>query len=219
MKLLVVGSGGREHAILWALEKTSQRSIELYCAPGNAGTEQIAQNLPIEATDTAGLARFAFEEQIDLTFVGPEGPLAAGIVDEFKAAGLKTVEGLAVEGSVQWFATELDTVTFDGRRDSNDDVGAVSGLPYVTSQYGARIDHELLRNVILAAGVDAGSREYDTIDRTDDFQRVHLEGDYVLNRRVSLNATYDFSKVNSSGAQAYRDYNVNTFMVSLGLHL
>lgn len=88
MKILIVGSGGREHAIVWALRRSSRQPLELYCAPGNAGMRELAHCVPIDANDTRALARFASDKGIDLTFVGPEGPLAAGIVDEFDARGL-----------------------------------------------------------------------------------------------------------------------------------
>jgi phosphoribosylamine---glycine ligase len=88
MKILVVGSGGREHAILWALKKTASRSLDLYCAPGNAGIAQIARCISISATDISSLAQFVAAQAIDLTFVGPEAPLAAGIVDHFEQSGL-----------------------------------------------------------------------------------------------------------------------------------
>src|SRR2546423_5786272 len=88
MKILVVGSGGREHAILWALRRSSRRDLDLYCAPGNAGIEKLARRVSIDASDISALAQFASTEAIDLTFVGPEGPLAAGIVDEFETRGL-----------------------------------------------------------------------------------------------------------------------------------
>ena len=91
MKILVVGSGGREHAILWALKQTSHRAPDLYCAPGNAGIAQIARCVSIGASDIPSLAQFAAAEKIDLTFIGPEAPLAAGIVDEFQQRGLAIV--------------------------------------------------------------------------------------------------------------------------------
>lgn len=91
MKILVIGSGGREHAICWTLKKNSNQSVELFCAPGNAGIAQIAQCVPIRVDDLLGLAEFAQRSSIDLTVVGPEGPLAAGIVDEFEARGLRIV--------------------------------------------------------------------------------------------------------------------------------
>lgn len=88
MKILVIGSGGREHALAWKLSQSS-RLEKLYCAPGNAGTMSIAENVPLGASDIQGLADFASNEKIDLTVVGPELPLILGIVDEFEKKGLK----------------------------------------------------------------------------------------------------------------------------------
>ena len=88
MKILVVGSGGREHAIVWKLAQ-SPRKPTLYCAPGNAGVESLATCVPIDANDLARLKAFVQSEQIDLTVVGPEAPLALGIVDEFRTSKLK----------------------------------------------------------------------------------------------------------------------------------
>jgi phosphoribosylamine--glycine ligase len=87
MRILVVGSGGREHALIWKLAQ-SPGAHELFCAPGNAGIAQLAQLAPINAEDIAGLAQFAESESIDLTVIGPERPLILGIVDEFRARGL-----------------------------------------------------------------------------------------------------------------------------------
>ena len=88
MKVLVVGSGGREHAMVWKLAQ-SPRKPTLYCAPGNVGIESLATCVPIDANDLAGLKAFVQSEQIDLTVVGPEAPLALGIVDEFRTSKLK----------------------------------------------------------------------------------------------------------------------------------
>lgn len=88
MKVLVVGSGGREHALVWKLAQ-SPHIRALYCAPGNAGTGQVTTNVPIAIDDIAGLQRFALEHKIDLTVVGPELPLALGITDAFTAAKLR----------------------------------------------------------------------------------------------------------------------------------
>ena len=87
-KVLVIGSGGREHAIADALHSSPQVA-EIFCAPGNAGTATIATNVAIKDTDVAGLLQFAKEQKIDLTVVGPEAALAVGIVDAFRAEGLK----------------------------------------------------------------------------------------------------------------------------------
>jgi phosphoribosylamine--glycine ligase len=88
MKILVIGSGGREHAIVWALQKSARRPL-VYCAPGNAGIAEAARCVPLAATDVPALARFAEEEKIDLTIVGGEAPLAVGVVDEFERRGLR----------------------------------------------------------------------------------------------------------------------------------
>jgi phosphoribosylamine--glycine ligase len=87
MKVLVIGSGGREHALVWKLAQ-SPRVTKLFCAPGNAGIADLAECLPIGATEIASLAAFAAGEKIDLTVVGPEAPLCAGIVDIFQTCGL-----------------------------------------------------------------------------------------------------------------------------------
>jgi phosphoribosylamine--glycine ligase len=87
LKVLVVGSGGREHALAWALRR-SARVRELFVAPGNAGTASVAQNVDIAAADAEALVAFARARGVDLTVVGPEAPLIAGIVDRFLEAGL-----------------------------------------------------------------------------------------------------------------------------------
>ncbi len=88
MKILVVGSGGREHALVWKIAQ-SPMAEKIYCAPGNGGIEDIAQCLDIAADNINALLDFALREKIDLTVVGPEAPLAAGIVDLFESKGLK----------------------------------------------------------------------------------------------------------------------------------
>ncbi|MCK4759610.1 MAG: phosphoribosylamine--glycine ligase, partial [Candidatus Aminicenantes bacterium] len=88
MKLLVIGSGGREHALAWKLAQSSQLK-KLFCAPGNPGTMDIAENVSIGDSDIKALADFAEKEKIGLTVVGPELPLTLGIVDEFESRGLK----------------------------------------------------------------------------------------------------------------------------------
>ena len=90
-RILVIGSGGREHAIVWALRNTSPVPVELFCAPGNAGIGQLAQLVNVSVNDHEELARFAESNSVDLTFVGPEAPLTAGIVDAFTTRGLAVV--------------------------------------------------------------------------------------------------------------------------------
>jgi len=102
MKVLVIGSGGREHALIWKLTQ-SPRVDKIYCAPGNAGISRMAQCVNLEVTDLDKLADFAESEGIGLTIVGPEVPLTLGIVDLFKTRGLRIFgpsgKAAALEGS------------------------------------------------------------------------------------------------------------------------
>lgn len=109
MNVLVVGGGGREHALTW---KISQSPLveKVYCAPGNPGTAALGENVPIGVMDFGGLLEFAQKNDIGLTAIGPEDPLAGGIVDRFEAAGLKAfgprADAAQLEGS-KVFAKEL----------------------------------------------------------------------------------------------------------------
>ncbi len=102
MKILVIGGGGREHALVWKLNQ-SCRQPKVFCAPGNAGIAKMAECVPIAANDIEGLLTFALREQIDLTIVGPEEPLTKGIVDVFQDKGLRIFgpdkKGAILEGS------------------------------------------------------------------------------------------------------------------------
>ena len=102
MKILVVGSGGREHALVWKLRQSAQVT-RIWCAPGNAGTALDAENVAIASDDISRLLKFARDNSVDLTVVGPEAPLVAGIVDEFRRQGLvifgPTAAAARLEGS------------------------------------------------------------------------------------------------------------------------
>jgi len=99
-RVLVIGSGGREHALAW---KLSRDGAEVLVAPGNAGTATVAENVPVAAGDVPGLVSLASSRQVDLTVVGPEAPLVAGVVDAFQAVGLRifgpTARAAQIEGS------------------------------------------------------------------------------------------------------------------------
>ncbi len=88
MKVLIVGGGGREHALVKAVARSAHHP-EILCAPGNGGTEMLAENVAVAAEDVEGLCKLARDRAIDLTVVGPEVPLCAGIVDRFEASGLR----------------------------------------------------------------------------------------------------------------------------------
>ncbi|MEO8167451.1 MAG: phosphoribosylamine--glycine ligase [bacterium] len=109
MKILVIGSGGREHAMVWKISQ-SPRVTKIFCSPGNPGIAELAECLPMNATAADGLLSFAQSEQIDLTIVGPEQPLAEGIVDLFEAQGLAIFGPTKRAAELEWskvFAKEF----------------------------------------------------------------------------------------------------------------
>lgn len=124
MKVLVIGSGGREHTLVWKIAQ-SPKVEKVYCAPGNAGTAEIAENVPISSDNIAELKEFALKKKIDLAVVGPEAPLVKGIVDEFQFSGLRifgpTKEAAQIEGSkvfakdlmVEWGVPTAKAMIFD----------------------------------------------------------------------------------------------------------
>ena len=111
MRVLVVGGGGREHALAWAIAR-SPRCEALFCAPGNAGTAALGENLAIADSDIEGLVRAALERRVELVVVGPEAPLASGLVDALQEAGVRafgpTAAAARIESS-KWFAKEVMT--------------------------------------------------------------------------------------------------------------
>ncbi|MDX1400850.1 MAG: phosphoribosylamine--glycine ligase [Kiloniellales bacterium] len=116
MKILVVGSGGREHALCWSIA-ASPLCDRLYCAPGNAGISEDATCLAIAAEDTEGLVAFAKEESIDLVVVGPEGPLVNGLVDRLEHEGIKA------------FGPRAAAAKLEGSKGFMKDICAKYGIP------------------------------------------------------------------------------------------
>jgi phosphoribosylamine--glycine ligase len=146
MKVLVVGSGGREHALVWKIAQSPKVS-KIFCAPGNAGISELATLLPIKANDLNGLLQFALKEKIDLTVVGPEEPLTRGIVDLFESKSLlifgPNQKAAEIEGS-KAFAKEMmkkchiptaSYEIFDNRREAVDYVHR-QGAPIVVKADG-----------------------------------------------------------------------------------
>ena len=137
-KVLVVGGGGREHAIVDALSRSPQVD-KIYCAPGNAGIAAQAECMPIKDTDVAGLKAFALANGIDLTVVGPEASLAVGIVDSFREAGLSifghTVSATRIESSKEFAKILMEkygvpTASYKSFTDFGEALAYVSGRPF-----------------------------------------------------------------------------------------
>ncbi len=133
MRVLLVGSGGREHAIAWKLAQ-SPRLDSLVIAPGNAGTAALGENVPVNADDIDGLLELATDRKIDLTVVGPEAPLAAGIVNRFRSAGM------AIFGPTS-AAARIETSKAFAK-----DLMARQGVPAAASETLAA--HNLARNAV-----------------------------------------------------------------------
>ena len=125
MKVLVVGSGGREHAVVWKISQ-SPMVDKIYCAPGNAGIGEMAECVAIKAEDLDGLLDFAVQNEIGLTVVGPEVPLTMGIVDKFQEKGLKI------------FGPSGRAAEIEGSKTFAKDLMAKYGIP--TAKYGAFTD-------------------------------------------------------------------------------
>ena len=137
MKILVVGSGGREHALCWAIRR-SPLCRDLLCAPGNAGIAQIATPVPIAAEDVDALVHFATVHAIDFVVVGPEGPLVLGLVDKLTAAGIKA------------FGPSAAAAALEGSKGFMKDVLARHGVP--TAAYGRFTDAKAAKDFIRANG-------------------------------------------------------------------
>jgi phosphoribosylamine---glycine ligase len=130
MKVLVVGSGGREHALCWAIA-ASPLCTKLYCAPGNAGIAKEAECVPIASDDVDALVRFAVDQAVDLVVVGPEKPLVLGLVDRLEAAGIKA------------FGPSAAAAELEGSKGFMKDLCARHGIP--TAAYGRFTDRDAAR--------------------------------------------------------------------------
>jgi hypothetical protein len=143
-----------------------------------------------------------------------EGQIAVGQFQRDYDFGGST-DGLAVSADLEWYITRLTTLSFEASRNSEDNVGAQTALPYIESRYGARVDHELLRNLILTAGAETGTREYDTIARDDDFTYADVGADYLINRRFVVRGRFEYADVGSDDPAAEFEEN----RLSLGLSI
>jgi phosphoribosylamine---glycine ligase len=150
MRVLVIGGGGREHALVWKITK-SPKVTEVFCAPGNAGTGGIATNVPIPADQIEPLLEFALEKKIGLTIVGPEQPLVLGIVDRFQEKGLRV------------FGPTARAAELEGSKAFSKNIMKKYGLP--TAEYEVFTSHEEARKyfyketgprVVKASGLAAG---------------------------------------------------------------
>jgi len=200
MKLLVIGSGGREHALTWKLRQ-SPHADRIFCAPGNAGTGEIAENVAIPASDLSALVRFAKENRVDLTVVGPDDPLAAGVVDLFASKKLRAfgpVKSAARIESSKIFAKELMRAqripTAEARTfsESHDALGYCERLkfPIVIKADGLALG----KGVVIAADIAAATSTIDEMMNQARFgeagRRIVIE-EFLSGTECSLHALVD----------------------------
>lgn len=200
VKILVIGSGGREHALAWKLQQ-SPLVERIFCAPGNAGTSQVAENVPIGASDLAALVRFAKQNAIDLTIVGPDAPLALGVVDLFLAQGLRIFgpsKTAAKLESSKIFAKELmrrqsiPTAKAQAFEDSNEALAYCEELefPLVIKADGLALG----KGVIIAPDMEAATATIDAMMNQRRFgeagRRVVVE-EFLRGSECSLHALVD----------------------------
>jgi phosphoribosylamine--glycine ligase len=200
VKILVIGSGGREHALAWKL-KQSPAVDRIFCAPGNAGTAQLGENVAIGASDLAALARFAKQNSIDLTVVGPDDPLALGIVDLFAAQGLpvfgpnKTaarLESSKIFGKELMRKNEIPTAAARTFTDSNEALNFLEEVkfPIVIKADGLALG----KGVIIAPEITTARATIDAMMNQRRFgeagRRVVVE-EYLQGTECSLHALMD----------------------------
>ncbi|MFV3130163.1 phosphoribosylamine--glycine ligase [Niveispirillum sp. KHB5.9] len=137
MKILVVGSGGREHALCWAI-KRSPLCSKLYCVPGNAGIKDVAEIVPLSGNDVAGITAFARDKGIDFAVVGPEEPLVLGLADALRAIGIPT------------FGPSQEAAALEGSKGFMKDAVARFGVP--TAAYGRFTDIDAAKTFVARQG-------------------------------------------------------------------
>lgn len=145
------------------------------------------------------------------------GVIGVGYMEQsYDDASLPTIDGLSIEGLVEWFPTPLTTVTASASRAIQDAAITNSG-GYVAQTVSVNVDHELQRNVIISAGVSLGKDEYSGIDRDDDRWSANAGVTYFMNRNVGVRASYAYVDQDSSGLAGNQDYSRNTFGISVVL--
>ncbi len=178
MKVLVIGSGGREHAVCYAFAR-SGRVSKIYCANGNAGIGELAELVTIKPTEIEALADFAAEHLIDLTFVGGETPLALGIVDEFEQRGLKIIG--ASKAAARLEASKSFAKDFMRRHNipTADFHNATSAAEAIEVLESGRFGDESTPVVVKADGLAAGKGVVVAADRSEAIEAIKGLGDLV----------------------------------------
>jgi len=231
MKVLVVGSGGREHALCWAITK-SPKCERLLCAPGNAGIASVAECVPVGAEDVQGIVELATQEEIDFVVIGPEGPLVAGLADRLRHVGVKafgpSATAAEIEGSkgmmkdlcAKYGIPTADYARFD-EPDAAKEYIRVKGAPIVVKADGlaagkgvilcrneneayAAIDHMMIEGMFGDAGGEVVIEEFMVGEEASFFALVDGENALPLVAAQDHKAVFDGDEgPNTGGMGAY----------------
>ncbi len=200
MKILVIGGGGREHALVWKIAQ-SPFAEKIYAAPGNAGIAELAECMPVSAEDINGLLKLALEKKIDLTIVGPEAPLVTGIVDLFTSKGLKIFgfdkKGARLEGSKVWSKEfmkkyEIPTGEFRVFGDSEEALKAIESgtAPFVIKADGLAAG----KGVLIAKTAAEGREAIELVMKRREFgaagDKIVME-EFLSGEEISILALFD----------------------------
>ena len=180
---------------------------------GNERTYDVASTVAQPNRDSSGV-EYLVGSNFEVS-AGVRGEIAVGYIrQDFDEAAYKDSDGFAARASLEWFPTELTTITVSGGRSVEDSATpGVGGL--LSTNLSAGVDHELLRNVILNGRLTWGRDEYVGIDREDTRTGVNVGGTYLINRNLGINASYSMMKLDSEGARADIDFTVNKLSVAL----
>jgi hypothetical protein len=174
-----------------------------------------SNGVPVLDRDSEGW-RYIVGANFDLTSV-IRGEVGVGYSDtEYDSPLLDDVDGFAAEAQVEWFVTQLTTLTFNASRETTDaGVSGAAGIERTT--YAARADHEFRRDIVFTAGLRLDQDEYQSFDRDDDRSRFDAGVDWYANRMLTLGASYERYEQDSDGLQRDRDYTANVFMLKATL--
>ncbi|GGG94067.1 hypothetical protein GCM10007420_06920 [Glycocaulis albus] len=161
---------------------------------------------------------YTFDVGVEFDLGGlARGEIGVGYMkQEYDSPVFGSVDGVSVDGLLEWFPTQLTTFTFTARR-GIEDSGIAASAGYIGTSVSAQADHELLRNVILTARVDYANDEYQGIDREDERWGATVQATYLMNRNVGLTASYSHLDQSSSGTAGPRDFSTNRFMLGVVL--
>jgi len=200
MKVLVIGGGGREHALVWKIAQSSLVT-EIYAAPGNAGIASLAECVSVGAEDLDGLLKLALEKKIDLTVVGPEAPLVAGIVDLFSSKGLRIFgfdqKGARLEGSKVWAKEFMkkNGIPTGGFRVFGNAGAALKAIDTQSAPYVIKADGLAAgKGVIIAQTAREARFAIELIMKRRDFgaagERIVMD-DFLVGDEISILALFD----------------------------